>query len=353
MSVVRARLAAALAFVIFAAPLAAFASSASAAAAAARPAASTKASSAKAAAVAHPDQVVVVSLTDTKAKYNPCGCHVPKGGWARQAFFTDSLRALFGQLVFVDNGGFFPDAQSQEHLAEFFMEGMGKLGLDAIGVGDRDLRYGLDFLVQHVQKHKLPAISSNLVHRDTKKPVFPTYALEQVGGVKVGIFSLVSPEVDLGPSRDALGVREPMQVAGEMVRELRARGATVVVLLSQLGKVGSEDVPLNVEGIDLVIGGRNVPLLQRARSVNGSLVVHGGEQGQYIGRSLLTLDAARSKVVSAEAELVPLTPEVASTKTFDAMIAGYEAKHGPQNKPAPAPPAVQAAPTTTPTSSPN
>lgn len=329
MSRSRVRLAAVLAVLALAAAPAAFASTAPA-----KPAAKPAAK----AAVVNPSQVCVVSLTDTKAKYLPCGCNVPKGGWARQSFFVDSLRGHFGQLVFVDAGGFFPEAQSHKELAAFFMEGMGKLGLDAVGVGDRDLKYGVEFLTEHAKKHALPVVSANLVYRANKQPVFPAYVLKQVGGVKVGMFSLLSPEVDLGPSRDALGVREPMQAAAEAVKALRAQGAHVIVLLSQLGKVGSEDVPLNVEGIDLVIGGRNVPLLQRARSVNGALVVHGGEQGQYIGRTVVSLDGTK-KVTGADCELVALAPAISDKPDFAAMIKAHEERYPQQsqNPPAAAP----------------
>uniref|UniRef100_A0A832MKR9 Bifunctional metallophosphatase/5'-nucleotidase n=1 Tax=Eiseniibacteriota bacterium TaxID=2212470 RepID=A0A832MKR9_UNCEI len=330
MSRSRVRLSAVLAVLALAAAPAAFASSAPAKPAAGKPAGR--------AAVVNPSQVCVVSLTDTKAKYLPCGCNVPKGGWARQSFFVDSLRGQFGQLVFVDAGGFFPEGQSHRELAAFFMEGMAKLEFDAVGVGDRDLKYGIEFLTEHVKRHGLPVVSANLVYRANKQPVFPPHVLKQVGGVKVGVFSLLSPEVDLGPSREALAVREPMQAAADAVKALRAQGANVVVLLSQLGKVGSEDVPLNVEGIDLVIGGRNVPLLQRARSVNGALVVHGGEQGQYIGRTVISLDGAK-KVTGAECELVALAPAISDKPDFAAMIKAHEERHPQQsqNPPAAAP----------------
>lgn len=281
-----------------------------------------------AAASGHPDQLVVLSLTDTQSKYAPCGCSTPKGGWARQAFYVDSVRREYARVAFVDAGGFLPDVAAQLDLGAFFMQGMGKLGFDAVGVGDRDLKYGLDYLKTHVEKNRIPVVASNLVYRATKKPVFPTHVVKDIGGVKVGFFSLLGLEVDLGPSREQIGAREPMEVAAEMVKTLRAEGATVVVLLSQLGKVGSEDVPLNVKGIDVVIGGRSVPLLQRARSVEGAIVVHGGFQGQYMGQTTLTLDAQK-RVATGDAMLAKLDPEVRDRADMAAMVQAWDEAHPP------------------------
>ena len=57
----------------------------------------------------------------------------------------------------------------------------------------------------------------------------------------------------------------------------------MIVLLSQLGKVESEDLVTAVDGIDAVIVGRNTPLLQKGRLIKTTVARYGGEQGQYIG----------------------------------------------------------------------
>jgi len=91
--------------------------------------------------------------------------------------------------------------------------------------------------------------------------------IKKVGTVTTGIFGLTSEKVDLGSSRDSLVVEDPTTAAKRTVDELHKKGATVIVLLSELGKVESEDLVTAVDGIDVVICGRNVPLLQKgARS---------------------------------------------------------------------------------------
>ena len=64
-----------------------------------------------------------------------------------------------------------------------------------------------------------------------------------------------------------------------------------------------------VEGIDLVVTGRNVPMLQRGRVIKNTVVCYGGEQGWYVGRTSLALDAA-GRSISGENDMIMLGPEV-------------------------------------------
>ena len=49
-------------------------------------------------------------------------------------------------MILVDDGGYFPDAPNQQDVAWFMMDAMKLLGTDAVGVGERDLKYGLAWL---------------------------------------------------------------------------------------------------------------------------------------------------------------------------------------------------------------
>jgi hypothetical protein len=143
-----------------------------------------------------------------------------------------------------------------------------------------------------------------------------------VGTVKVGIFGLMSNAVELGPSRDTLRVEEPSAAAKRTVAELRKKGATVVVLLSQLGKVEGEDLVTAVDGIDAVVLGHNVPLLQKGRLIKSTVACYGGEQGQYIGRTVLTLDARR-RMTTGDNETFILGPDIPDKKEIAGLVKGF------------------------------
>jgi 2',3'-cyclic-nucleotide 2'-phosphodiesterase (5'-nucleotidase family) len=282
----------------------------------------------------HPETLVILSSTDVKGMMAPCGCHVPKGGLARRASFADSMRAAYDRVLLVDDGGFFPNGQyrpgdqvpgeaAYRDQAIFQMDAMKRIGVDAVGVGDRELRFGLSYLRENAKSRKLDLVCANLMNRGGRTPALPPFLIRSVGPVKVGVFGLMSDQGDLGPSHDSLAVEEPGAAARRTVAELKRRGATVIVLLSQLGKVESEDLVNAVDGIDAVVIGRAVPLLQRGRLIKHTVACYGGEQGHYIGVTRLTLDA-RNRVTSGDNETFMLGPDVVDRPDILQMVKTFQ-----------------------------
>ena len=166
------------------------------------------------------------------------------------------------------------------------MDAMKLLGMDAVGMSEKELHYGALVPAGEPQALRRSDDLRQPVRQEGKKTLFSTWIVKKIGGVNVGIFELMSDKVDLGPSRDSLSVEEPTAAAKRTVADLRKRGAQVVVLLSQVGKVESEDLVTAVDGIDALMVGRNVPLLQQGRMIKNTIACYGGEQGQYMGRTL-------------------------------------------------------------------
>lgn len=267
--------------------------------------------------------LVILSTVDVKGKSSPCGCHTPKGGLARRAAFADSVRAANPNVLIVDTGGFFPEEANYEAAAVFMVESMKTLGVDAAGVGESDLRYGRSFLTAQLARTKLPVTCANLLVKSTGRTLVAPYVLRQAGRAKVGLFGLISRSADLGPSRDSLRVADALETAEKTVATLRAKGATVIVLLSELGKIESEEVANTIDGLDVVIAGRKVPQYAVGRRVSGSLVVYGGEQSHFIGRTALELDAA-GRAVSGEAATFMLGPDMAEQPAMLAAVRTFE-----------------------------
>ncbi len=291
-----------------------------------------------AAPVLEPDKLLVLSTTDVRGETGPCGCHIPKGGLSRRASYVDSLRAIYGQVMLVDAGNFTSDDDKRRDAAPFLMAAMRALGTDAVNVGALDLRFGLAYLAQNARKFGLPLVSANLLDGTTRKPVFEPYVLKQVGSVKVGVFGLIAGSAALGPAKDSLVIDDPQKTAARTVAELRDKGAQVIVLLSQMGKIDGEDLVTSVGGIDAVVLGGYVPLIERGRMVGKTIACYGGDQGHYVCRTEIDLDAARH-MASGQATAVILGPEVADKPAMAAMVKAFEDALGQRIDPGPRPPA--------------
>jgi 2',3'-cyclic-nucleotide 2'-phosphodiesterase (5'-nucleotidase family) len=278
---------------------------------------------ATAAAPAQDRTLIVLSTTDLKGKTGPCGCHIPKGGLARIASVADSLRASTRNVLLVTNGGFFPDSAGFQPVATFLSNLLVVIGTDAVGLSERDLRFGRGFLLATAKQSRLPLVCANVFDRATKQPLVDPWRIVRTGTVTVGVFGLASDSADYGAARDSLTLENPAAAAKRAVAELRAKGATVIVLLSSLGQAGSEDLVAAVEGIDVVIAGHDVPLVQMGRRIGHTLACYGGEQGEYIGRTVLTLDES-SRVENSESETFMLGAEVGDQPRVLSMVKAFE-----------------------------
>jgi len=309
------------------------------------PAAGARAQNAPAAA-APADKLVLVSTSDVKAKTMPCGCSIPKGGLSRRAGFTDSLRKVHPNVLLVDAGGWFPDAQGERDDAPFMAEAMRDLGIAAAGLGDRELMFGRSFLLAALERSPVPVTCANLWDKTPGQPrrtLAKPSLLVKAGKQKVGFFGLIAPNAALGPSADSLETSDPVEAAKKAIADLRKQGANVIVLLSSLGRIETEDLVVAAPGIDVAIAGRNVPLLQRSRVIDHTTVVFGGEQGQYVGVTELDLDA-KGRIVSTTSGAWMLGPEVADQPAMLAKVTAFEEQPSVKARRVPARPAPGARP---------
>ncbi len=224
----------------------------------------------------------------------------------------------------MDDGGYFPEDDLHKDAAWFMMQTMKLLGYDAVGVGERDLRWGVSYLRENVKANKLPVVCANLVDNSDQKLIFPASIIVDKGGIKVGIFGLITDKGELGPSRDSLAATEPTAAAKRAIEDLHRRGAAVIVCLSDLGKVESEDLATAVDGIDVLITGRNVPLIQKGRLIKNTMTIYGGEQGQNVGRTVVTMAAGKRKIESMDADVYVLGAEIPDKPEILQVVKAFE-----------------------------
>src|SRR5262249_61032638 len=101
------------------------------------------------------------------------------------------------------------------------MDGMVLLRTDAVGMTEKELKYGRGWLLAQVKRSRLPMTCANVWDKQTKKTLLPASMIVKKGGVSVGVFALTSDKVDLGPARDSLTIEDPAAAAKRAVEDLR------------------------------------------------------------------------------------------------------------------------------------
>ena len=274
--------------------------------------------------------LLVVTTNDVSGKTSPCGCHTPKGGLARRAAFMDSVRAVRKHVVALDAGGFFPVTEDEREAAPYMLAAMAKLGTQVAGVGANELKFGYAFLRENARSAGVPLVCANLVQFGTGQPGFePWHMLTLTGpggqACKIGVFGLISESAELGPARDSLRIDSAEEAARRCIRELRAEGANVVVLLSQLGKAVGDSVAAHVPGIDLLVGGGGVPALPSGMPFGKGpgMALHGGTQGWQVGVAEVRFNGLHA-VLDISARTVVLGPEIRTQPAMAASVKAFE-----------------------------
>ena len=281
----------------------------------------------------------------------------PGIGLSRVASRIAEARVEVPGLVLLDNGDFLQGSPMGDYAAQApqaegrahpMIAAMNALGYDAIGLGNHEFDYGLEFLQAALAEATCPVLSANAVGRcgetpldDVRLPHTRPWAIldRQIADeqgvpqpLRLGILSLLPPQViqwDRERLEGRMEVRCMIEAARAHVPVIRAAGADVVVALAHCGpsdrpeQTGMENalVPLaGIRGIDALVAGHlhrllpgpqfaGVPGVEaEAGRVCGKPVVMPGIAGSHLGVVDLWLEGGPGawRVTDTHAELRPI-----------------------------------------------
>jgi 2',3'-cyclic-nucleotide 2'-phosphodiesterase (5'-nucleotidase family) len=175
--------------------------------------------------------------------------------------------------------------------AHLFTQSFNLMAYDAIGIGDDDLSLGKDFLLELSKKADFPFLSSNILDEESGKLLFQPYLLKGINGLRVGIFSLLSPDLFLGssdPRRKGLIIRNPFETAQSMIKELQSK-TDIILLLSHLSYPKDVELAQTVSGVHFIIGSHTGTNLVNPPVIKNTYILETAPKGMYVGRLELNL----------------------------------------------------------------
>jgi len=170
--------------------------------------------------------------------------------------------------------------------AQLIVESFNLTGYDAIGIGDDDLTLGKEFLLEISKKANFPFLSSNLLNEASGKVLFQSSLIKEINDLRIGIFSLLSPDFFTGPSdprKKGLTIRQPIEVAQAMVKELKPK-ADLIILLSHLGYVKDIEMAQTVRGINIIVGGHSGINLVYPPVMKDTMILQTASRGMFGAR---------------------------------------------------------------------
>jgi 2',3'-cyclic-nucleotide 2'-phosphodiesterase (5'-nucleotidase family) len=256
---------------------------------------------------------------------------------------VQSARKTRKESLLLDSGDLFfdryrkeiraEDVTAQSEKAHLILKCYNLLVYDAMGIGDDDLSLGKDFLVDLSKNAGFPFISSNLMDKETGEALFKTHVIKETWGLRIGIFSLLSPYFFSGesdPRTRGIVFREPLEEAKTILSKIRPE-ADLVVLLSHLGYTADIDLAETLPGIDVIVGGHSGRSLSYPMRIRDTIIVQVGSKGLHVGELHLQLAPDRSSHPDSSLKAAnPLSPSDKEHHEITEMVRAYKMKHSPE-----------------------
>ena len=174
------------------------------------------------------------------------------------------------------------DRGQEERKATLIAESYALVGIDAMGVGDGELAFGLPWLRALQKQHNLPYLAANL-DCGGEFP-FESGSVVERGGLRIGIVGLV------GNSGKVEGCLASEPVAAAEAAFAKLGSVDIRILLSTQQVRDDQRVAEKLPDLDFIVNGgeRRENLIPEPLS-NGGLLLAGGSRGKKVG--VLAFDA--------------------------------------------------------------
>ena len=272
--------------------------------------------------------LTIIYSSNTLGEVVPCGCIETgnAGGISRRSHYINTVRDEGKKVLLLDGGnalvigqpGDEREQQKAREKAEFILKLYGKMGYDAVNIGDTDLVLGVEYL-RTLQEHSpVPFLSANLKGIKTRKTVFKPYLVKEIHGLKVGIIGLMTQSIPpmLKKIRGYF-VEDPAKAATDSINGALS-DCDIIIALADMNHSEIESFAQKIPKISIIIGGHNQSIMD-AKMVKRSLWFQTDPFGFQIGRLDLRWVKGSSDF-QYENVLTVLHPEMKSDPEIEEMI---------------------------------
>ncbi len=247
-----------------------------------------------------------------------------RGGIARVLTLKNSVQAENpNTLLLLAGDTISPSVESITYKGAQMIDAWNAAGLDYATFGNHEFDFGPDVLKERMKESKFAWLAANVIDKKTGKPFGDAhqFVIREFDGVKIGIFGLVLPETKT-TSRPGADVefRSPCEVAKEMVSEIHARGAKVVVALTHLSMREDKEVA-RCSDVNLIIGGHEHTLLES--HAGGAPILKMTADARELGRIDLHISQTTGELDSIDWKIIPVSDATKAAPEFASVYRKY------------------------------
>jgi sulfur-oxidizing protein SoxB len=250
------------------------------------------------------------------------------GGMDRVATVVKAIRAARPEALVLDGGDTWHGSMTSFLTrAQDMVNVMNRLGVDAM-TSHWEWTFGAERVRELVEGLPFPFLGQNIFDAEWNEPAFEPYAFFDRGGARIAVIGQAFPYTPIAnPSWMfpglSFGVRdERMQ---QIVDEVRAEGADLVVCLSHNGFDVDRKMASRVQGIDVILTGHTHDALPEPVLVGETILIASGSNGKFVSR--VDLDVRDGRMMGYRHKLIPIFSDVIAPDPD--MAALIEAERAP------------------------
>jgi hypothetical protein len=171
--------------------------------------------------------------------------------------------------------------------ADLFLQTYNLMRYDAFTPGEVDLSWGIAELKKMSQKAKFSILLANLQDLKTEKPVFRPYLIKEMGGIRVGLFGLLSNRFSgsLDPhDKVAFRLTDPMEAAKQVIAELKKKKCKAIIVVAHMDESEQRKLAETFREVYFVVSGHERGLKRQPVEVRNAQILTAGTRGEYLGQ---------------------------------------------------------------------
>ncbi|MHA7888259.1 thiosulfohydrolase SoxB [Roseicyclus sp.] len=234
------------------------------------------------------------------------------GGLDRISTVVKAIKADAPHALILDGGdtwqGSLPSLRTQGmDMVQLF----NALGVDAM-TSHWEFTLGSARVNELIENHVNPAfLGANIFDAEWDEPVYDDYRIFERNGTAIGVIGQAFPYMPIANPgwmfpELSFGLRR--ERIAEVVQEVRAAGADVVVLLSHNGFDVDRQFARDIPGIDVILTGHTHDALPEAIQVGNTFLIASGSHGKFVSR--VDLDVQGGAMRGLTHRLIPIFSDV-------------------------------------------
>ena len=252
------------------------------------------------------------------------------GGMDRVATVVKSIRADRPEAIILDGGDTWHGSMtSLLTKGQDVVDVMNKLGVEAM-TSHWEWTFGTERVQEIVEGLPFPFLGQNIFDSEWDEPAFEPYSFFERGGVKIAVIGQAFPYMPIANPgwkfpEYSFGIRDARMQ--EMVDEVRAEGADLVVCLSHNGFDVDRKMASRVKGIDVILTGHTHDAIPEPVLVGETILIASGSHGKFVSR--VDLDVRDGRMMGFRHKLIPIfadviTPDAEMASLIDEGRAPYK-----------------------------